>query len=89
MTRQEIEDLTIPLIRAAGDIDEEIYINDSSNIFIDLNLDSVGTTFLHTLIADEFGIEEPVDEELYTDLDTVSKLIEYIEIEIKKTNEPS
>ena len=84
MTREEIKEKTIGIIRASVPDLDGVEINEDSNINTDASVDSMSFIYLMTQIESAFDIKIP--QKKWAKLSTFSALVDEILLRLAKKN---
>lgn len=84
MTREEIKEKTIGIIRASVPDLDGVEINEDSNINTDASVDSMSFIYLMTQIESAFDIKIP--QKKWSKLSTFSALVDEILLRLAKKN---
>ncbi len=82
MTREEIKEKTLAIIRASVPDLDGVEINEDSNINTDASVDSMSFIYLMTQIESAFGIKIP--QKRWGKLSTFSALVDEISLRLAK-----
>ncbi|SIT03455.1 acyl carrier protein [Roseivivax lentus] len=77
----DIQTRVIAAIADAADL-EPARIELDDDIFVDLGVDSLGAVTVFVLLADDFGVREPTDEDEIRGLNTARKLADFVRAEL-------
>ena len=84
MTREEIKEKTLTIIRASVPDLDGVEINEDSNINTDASVDSMSFIYLMTQIESAFDIKIP--QKKWSKLSTFSALVDEILLRLAKKN---